>query len=362
MLKFGAIGDDKMALGTFSMNYAAVDDTCDRIQKLITFLRDKISDMKSEIPRLEQCTGTKENPHNHYAEISYLNSMISKYTKWAAQLETLRRGMLNLKDNTIRVDNELAALVYGMDSISFEEIVQNNGSIKVNTDGTVTLDPKFALSLGKGPIKNTMSKEQFMGYYEDSTYNLNACYKALGELDSVENNNYLSDPRYISLQNRTNSFNVESYKKEFVLEVFPILLEYENDTGIPLEIMFGQICEESAYGTNTMIDKRDGRDGNNYFGYQEFDHKKDYVLCDTHEWKNGVKLPVEGKFKVYSSMEESIDDYTQLLLRRYKEYTTTDTPEDWANALELGGYSTTANYGDHILGVAHTWRVYINEE
>lgn len=82
--------------------------------------------------------------------------------------------MINLKDNTQRIDDELVQLLNNMDNFDaqkekrFSEILEkNNGSIKVNPDGTVTLDPGFVLSLGKGPINTTMSKEQFMYFYSD---------------------------------------------------------------------------------------------------------------------------------------------------------------------------------------------------
>lgn len=40
ILKFGIIGDDKMSLGIFSMNYMEVMFTCDEIFKTICYLED----------------------------------------------------------------------------------------------------------------------------------------------------------------------------------------------------------------------------------------------------------------------------------------------------------------------------------
>jgi flagellum-specific peptidoglycan hydrolase FlgJ len=174
---------------------------------------------------------------------------------------------------------------------------------------------------------------------------------------SNEYGSYLEDQRYIALETRVATFNIEQYKKDFVLEVFPILLEYEKKTDIPAEIMFGQICLESAYGQNTLIDKYTGVNANNYFGYKGTGPAGS-VICDTFEYIGGEKIYIEDKFRAYNNLYESLNDYTDLLLRNYKQYTTDGTPEDWANALVEGGYATAPSYGESVLNVAQTWRVY----
>lgn len=168
---------------------------------------------------------------------------------------------------------------------------------------------------------------------------------------------YTSDSRYISLQERVATFNIEQYKKDFVLEVFPELLKYESKTGIPAEIMFGQICTESAYGSNTLVDYKTGVNGNNYFGYKG-EGPAGSVECYTYEYINGQRVKIVDKFKAYHSREESIEDYTNLLLKNYKQYAADDSPEAWAKALVDGGYATAPNYGENILDISRTWRIY----
>ncbi len=88
----------------------------------------------------------------------------------------------------------------------------------------------------------------------------------INELDSVESvetkeEELANDERYMNLVNTVNTINLEQYKKDFVLEIFPILYEYEKNSNVPLEIMFAQMCIESSYGADDLVDL-----ANNYFG------------------------------------------------------------------------------------------------
>lgn len=171
-------------------------------------------------------------------------------------------------------------------------------------------------------------------------------------------NKYENDIRYKKLSDRVNSWdNIESYKKEFVMEVFPIILKYEYETGVPAEIIFGQMCSESSYGTETLTDKYTGKEANNYFGVKG-NGPAGSVKCDTTEFVNGKRVHIVDEFRAYNNMDEAIKDYANLLNRNYKKYITTGTPEDWANALVEGGYATAPNYGEAILDVSKTWGIY----
>ncbi len=170
-------------------------------------------------------------------------------------------------------------------------------------------------------------------------------------------NLYQSDSRYQCLLKRVDSWNgIDQYKKDFVLSVFPKAIEYERKTGIPAEIIFGQMCVESNYGAATIVDKYNGKNANNYFGYKG-KGPAGSVISDTTEYINSKRVKIEAEFKAYNSIDESLDDYTSLLSRKYSKFISSGSPEDWASALDNGGYATAPNYGETILDVARTWRV-----
>ena len=63
---------------TFSMNYATVDIACENISKIVSGLQQVNVSLQSTISRLSNCRGTKENPHDHSAEISGYQATINQ--------------------------------------------------------------------------------------------------------------------------------------------------------------------------------------------------------------------------------------------------------------------------------------------
>lgn len=160
------------------------------------------------------------------------------------------------------------------------------------------------------------------------------------------------DERYIRLLNRIEerTGRLEEYKLEFVKSIFPLLLVEEEKSGIPLEVMFAQMCCESKYGSKA--------EGNNYFGLKG-EGTAGSVIVKTQEEVDGVYVSIDDKFRAYNSMEESIEDYVNVLTNVYQQYTTTGTIEDWFDALVEGGYATNSNYKGELTEVCIFWRLII---
>ncbi len=156
------------------------------------------------------------------------------------------------------------------------------------------------------------------------------------------------DERYVKLLEGIDrrKGRIEEYKIDFILSVFPSLLEEEKRSGIPVEVLFAQICTESGYGEKAP--------GNNYFGIKG-EGSKGSVNVSTTEEIDGEDVSIKDDFRAYGSMEESIEDHTDLLLNVYKKYVTTGTVEDWIDALIEGGYATDSNYKEELMGVCSYW-------
>lgn len=169
---------------------------------------------------------------------------------------------------------------------------------------------------------------------------------------------YKNDVRYqrLLIETERRKGRIEEYKIEFVLEVFPKILVDEARSGIPAEITFGQICLESSYGRKTCVDINTGINGNNYFGIKG-KGPAGSVSCNTKEEVSGNKVPIVDDFRAYNSMDESIQDHSDLLVKDYQQYITTGSIEDWCDALNIGGYATASNYKEQILGVCRTWDI-----
>ena len=213
-----------------------------------------------------------------------------------------------------------------------------NGNLwKYVPAGTIEQIKKDAQNSYNKYINNIEDTCKQVESYNNNFNKINDGYMKMTQSNSLITFN--DDKRYKNLMDRVNNFNNDQYKKDFVLEVFPLALNSEKETGIPAEIIFGQLCTESGYGQGEITLAT-----NNYFGITGKE------VPGAYYYRGNWFLP-------YDSFEESFADYIRLMDSKYRQYVTTGTPEDWANALVKGGYCDE-NYGKGILDVARTWRVY----
>lgn len=131
----------------------------------------------------------------------------------------------------------------------------------------------------------------------------------------------------------------------------PLAQEQERKYGIPTSITLAQIIQESS--------SKNGLSGlaknfYNLFGVKaDKDAKSGYVSLPSPEYENGKYTVKFSKFKVYDDYSESITDHSRVLLNdRYTNLTKTAiTVEDYAKAIQKGGYATDPNYASNLINV-----------
>ena len=111
--------------------------------------------------------------------------------------------------------------------------------------------------------------------------------------------------------------------------------------GIPASVTLAQGIIESADGKSMLA-----RNANNHFGVKgEFNGQ--YMRADDDK-------PNE-KFKKYDNVGQSYEDHSKVLMAdRYQKYTKNLSPDDykgWAAGIKAGGYATSKNYVNTIVGV-----------
>ena len=130
---------------------------------------------------------------------------------------------------------------------------------------------------------------------------------------------------------------------KFLDEIAPYVAKIQEETGIPWQIMASQVCLESGYGKDEIIDSKTGERTFNIFGikYSEARHGKgNYVEAWTNEEikpselasykeqhpeiKNITKLSngnyqvrIKAKFAKFESMEDAFGKYKDILLNQY---------------------------------------------
>ena len=92
-------------------NNQAVENVKSNIASQIVALQNEINDMQQTISRLENCNGTKENPHNHSSEIRSLDAQISANEELIRQLTELLIAVTEAEKTMEEADRRLRELV-----------------------------------------------------------------------------------------------------------------------------------------------------------------------------------------------------------------------------------------------------------
>ena len=134
--------------------------------------------------------------------------------------------------------------------------------------------------------------------------------------------------------------------------------------GLYTSVMLAQAILETGYGTSFLA-----RNANNFFGMKfkdgEDEGKYDYVWHVSNEVINGITIPVNSKFRVYQSTDESfVDNAVKLKYGvpwdpvRYRGTWKVNTRSyrDATQAL-TGTYATDPTYGTKLNNIIERWRL-----
>ena len=126
--------------------------------------------------------------------------------------------------------------------------------------------------------------------------------------------------------------------KAFLARYADAAMEQQQRYGIPASVTLAQMAFESDWGRSALA-----RNGNNYFGIK----CSQQWLADGKPYSMHDDDRLNEKFCNYSTVEESIDHHSRLLMSdRYKRchrFAPTDY-HNWLVALKQSGYATAKNY------------------
>lgn len=129
-----------------------------------------------------------------------------------------------------------------------------------------------------------------------------------------------------------------SNEETFIDKIKGKAIEIYMDFNILPSLTISQACLESAFGKHAP--------GNNLFGMKWTKNcGRDWQLLKTKEWQNGKYITVYAKFRKYSSIFESLDDYAKLISN--SRYDRVRQCEDYICTTEMikkCGYATSPVY------------------
>ena len=142
-------------------------------------------------------------------------------------------------------------------------------------------------------------------------------------------------------------------QKDFLLRHVPHALQVSREIGVPPRLVLAQAALESGWGQRE-IRLADGSPSYNLFGIKAGrDWNGKVAEVTTTEYRHGIAVKQDEKFRAYASYDEAFADYARLLRDqpRYAEVTKAGSGEQAALALQRAGYATDPLYAAKLVQV-----------
>lgn len=141
---------------------------------------------------------------------------------------------------------------------------------------------------------------------------------------------------------------------EFLKGIWPHAQQAAKQLNVDPHILVAQAALETGWG-KSVIRHSDGRSSNNLFGIKTgTTWHKDTVSVPTVEYRDGIAVKENARFRSYDSLAEGFQDYVDFLQNnpRYKNaLAAAGDPRQFAAALHDAGYATDPRYADKIQNV-----------
>ena len=148
----------------------------------------------------------------------------------------------------------------------------------------------------------------------------------------------------------TSSLNFDS-PASFVKQLWPMAKQAADRLGVTPEVILSQAALETGWGKH-VITKADGQSSHNLFNIKADSRwQGDATTKGTVEYRDGVAVKEQAKFRSYESYQDSFNDYIDFLQTqpRYQQaLKQVHDPEKFIEGLHKAGYATDPAYADKI--------------
>ncbi len=143
-----------------------------------------------------------------------------------------------------------------------------------------------------------------------------------------------------------------SQPKDFVSAIKEPAKTVQQQLGIPFEVVIAQAALETGWGQK-IIQTAQGKSSNNLFNIKADNRwQGDKTHKETLEYQQGAMVKTKEPFRVYPSINDSINDFINFLSSndRYQEaLQQVNNVEQFLHGLQKAGYATDPNYANKIL-------------
>ena len=143
-------------------------------------------------------------------------------------------------------------------------------------------------------------------------------------------------------------------KNEFIEKIGNIVKNENNRRGRPLfnSVVIAQACLETGFGQSKIMMRTNG-----IFGIKATPSWKGKIYnSKTSEFYDGkTRTIINSDFRAYNSLEESISDYFDLIIKadRYKKAIKASNALACITAIKNGGYATSPSYVSNIMNIIY---------
>ena len=141
--------------------------------------------------------------------------------------------------------------------------------------------------------------------------------------------------------------------EKFIEAIAPLARRAAERLGIDSRVLMAQSALETGWGRAISAD-RHGSSHNLFNIKADSDWSGPSLSVATVEYRDGLAVREQQRFRVYSSFSESFDDYVALLNERPRyqaALASAGEPEQFLRQLQNAGYATDPHYADKVLGI-----------
>ena len=145
-----------------------------------------------------------------------------------------------------------------------------------------------------------------------------------------------------------------SSEQEFVTKLWPLAEQAASKLNVSPEVLISQAALETGWG------KHISRGANGQSSFNLFNIKADQrwqgntLALNTLEFRDGVAVRENARFRAYSSYADSFNDYVDFLQTnpRYREaLKNSHDKEEFVHQLQAAGYATDPDYADKVINI-----------
>lgn len=148
-----------------------------------------------------------------------------------------------------------------------------------------------------------------------------------------------------------------SEPKDFVTALTQPAKKVQDQLGVPFEVVIAQAALETGWGQKIITDNN-GTSSNNLFNIKADSRwSGDKVSKDTLEFEQGAMVKKSAPFRMYESLNESVNDYINFLSKNERYQGALDKSnnvEHFLHGLQQAGYATDPQYANKIMATLRT--------